>query len=518
MRFLLEILQRHKNNWQLVLYPWGPLGAAVTLGANLHPTRLDKILKKYQNFTAFFIVSRPQQIGGCSLLVERIRMDFPPLFRSIRRVVTPRIHASQQPVSRRGEPGPGYSHRWMYGYGLTQGSATAADSYVLLFGATLLTMSPTAVGLLDGIGTIGFTLAALSIAFLVLLTPMIHGLFTTSLLAMGLTFILFSVVESSIAAIVLALLFGIFLAPSVVLAPVLACQELTSSKRNDALSRLNRFSSLGGAAGIAATVLWLLGASLIGPADVTLRVLFVLLGIVAILAALYSYHSLRYSLAKQPGSSQPFTFEGPMSAGQRVISFKSILPGHVHRPLFTDQLVCFLALHFVLSVGFGMSFSGIHSYFVTELKVPIALAMGAFLGYKLTSFAVSGPMGEGMAQLLPLQALCLTSVLRVVAIVAVALAGIVLPDGLALATVLVAVTLWGISGGAMAVAGPANVIQLAVPHRWKQSIVLYLAISNGGALIGAIAGGMLANTFGFVSLFLIAAAVSGVATVLMMRN
>lgn len=445
-------------------------------------------------------------------------MDFSPLFQSVRQDITPRIHASQQPVSHRSEPGPGSSQPWMYGYGLSQGSATAADSYLLLFGATLLTMSPAAVGFLDAIGTIGFTLAAVGISFLVLLTPRIHGLFTTSLLAMGLTLIAFSVVESSIAVIVLALFFGVFIAPSVVLAPILACQDVTRSKQNAALSRLNRFSSLGGAAGIAATVLWLLGANFLGPADVTLRVLFVVLGVVAILAAVYSYHCLRYSWGKQPDSSQQFIYEGPMSAGQRVINFKSILPRNVHRPLFTDQLVYFLVLNFVLSVGFGMSFSGVHSYFVTELKIPVALAMGAFLGYKLTSYAVSGPMGEGMAGLLPLQVLCLTSLLRVAALVAVALAGIVLPDGFALAAVLVAVTLWGISGGAMAVAGPANAIQLAVPHRWKQSIVLYLAISNGGAMIGAIAGGMLANTFGFVSLFLVAAAVSGVATILMMRN
>ena len=123
-----------------------------------------------------------------------------------------------------------------------------------------------------------------------------------------------------------------------------------------------------------------------------------------------------------------------------------------------------------------------------------------------------------MAGLLPLQVLCLTSLLRVAALVTVALAGIVLPDGFALAAVLLAVALWGISGGAMAVAGPANVIQLSVPHRWKQSIVLYLAVSNGGALMGAIAGGMLADIFGFVFFFLIAAAVSGVAAVLMMRS
>jgi predicted MFS family arabinose efflux permease len=281
---------------------------------------------------------------------------------------------------------------------------------------------------------------------------------------------------------------------------------------------LNRFSSLGGAAGIAATVLWLLGANFLGPAEVTLRVLFVILGVVAILAALYYYHCLRYSLEKQPGSSQPFIYEGPMSTGQRVISFTSILPGRVHRPIFSDQLVYILALHFILSVGFGMSFSGVHSYFITELKVPVALVMGALLGYKLTSYAVSGPMGEGMAGLLPLQAVCLTSLLRVAALVTVALAGIVLPDGFALAAVLLAVTLWGISGGAMAVAAPANVIQLSVPHRWKQSIVLYLAVSNGGALIGAIVGGMLANTFGFAPLFLIAAVVSAVATVLMLRS
>jgi hypothetical protein len=406
----------------------------------------------------------------------------------------------------------------MYGYGLSQGSATAADSYMLLFGATLLTMSPAAIGFLDAIGTVGFTLAAVGISFLVLRTPRINALFTTSLLALGLTLICFSVIQSSIAAIALALVFGVFLAPSVVLAPVLACQDLASSKRNDALSRLNRFSSLGGAVGIAATVVWLLGANLLGPADLTLRVLFVLLGVAAIGAALFSYHCRRYSLENPPVGSEPLTHEVPMPIGQRAISFKSVLPGRVHRPLFTDQLVCFLVLHFVLSVGFGMSFSGVHSYFISELKVPVALAMGALLGYKLTSYAVSGPMGEGMAGLLPLQVLCLTSLIRVAALVTVALAGFILPDGLALAAILIAVTLWGISGGAMAVAGPANVAQLAVPHRWKQSIVLYLAISNGGALIGAIAGGMLADYFGFVSLFLIAAAVSGVAAILMMRN
>lgn len=379
-------------------------------------------------------------------------------------------------------------------------------------------MTPAVVGALDVIGSIGFTLVAFVVSFYVLRLRGMKAVFTASLMAMGVTLIFFVVVEGQVPFVALAVVYGVFLAPSSVLAPILACRGLAPSRQGEALGRLNRFSALGGAAAVFAAILWLSGSSFFVAQEMALRILFVVLGALAILGALHAYHSYPSSTRQQlidrrrdapthrATSSRPQPNSGPIPWAQ------------VHRPLLNDRLVYYFVLSFALAAGFGMSFSGAHPYMVTELKAPVAVAMGAILGFKLAAYAVSSPMGRGMAALLPLQVLSLTSLARSAALVTVALAALVLPYGLALPVVLLSVTLWGISAGAMVVAGPLAAARLGDPDRWQQSMAFFVAITNGGALAGMWAGGLISDAIGFAPMFLSAAVITGLASILLVRN
>ncbi|MBI2871583.1 MAG: MFS transporter [Chloroflexi bacterium] len=410
--------------------------------------------------------------------------------------------------------GPLKVPRWMYGYGLFQGSAVSGDSLTLLWGAAVLGMSPAMVGLLDAVGSIAFALGILALVFLVPRMSHSNNLFIFSVVGVGLTLALFATVSSTLLALTLAVLFGLLLAPSTALAPIMASSGVPRSRWSEAFSHLNRVSSLGGAIGMAAAAVWLAAAGRFGPPDMSIRLLFGIIGAVAVVGAMYSRRCLATAGKHQSAVTQR---DASLMLSTKISGFYGVARRPL--PLLSDQLVYYLLFSFILFAGMGMSFSGLHTYLVRDLRAPLALAMGAVLGFKVTSYLVSRPFSHGMAQLLPLQIQGVASLVRGAAIVGVAAVGFFLPANLALPLVLPLVAIWGISGGALAVAGAEATAQLAVPGRWKESMVLYMAVGNAGGIVGASLGGWLASLLGgFEIVFLIAAGLVLVGAALLFRN
>jgi predicted MFS family arabinose efflux permease len=333
-----------------------------------------------------------------------------------------------------------------------------------------------------------------------------------SFLAVGLSLLPFAFLDNMVLAFLVAMVEGVLLAPSS-LAPVVASNHLPRPLWSSAFSYLNKASSIGGAIGIALSAIWLLGGTKILPGEAVMRFVFVGLAALAVLGAVWSHRSLlssRSRQAKHPGSQRHLQ--------EHVGLPRSTREGSIPLPLFNDQFVFFLVASFFLFTGFGMSFSGVHSYLTRELKAPLGFIMAALLVLRLFSYSVSNSAAHGLAKHFPVRMQSLAAMARMMSMLLIAAIGILAPAQVALPIVLTLVALWGLSAGVVAVSGTQSIAHLSTPGCWGQSQTLYTAVVNAGAILGAWGGGILASYFGFSPMFLIAAILTSVAVLLLMRS
>ncbi len=415
---------------------------------------------------------------------------------------------------------------WLWGYGVFQGSVGSVDSLVLFYMAVGLGLSPAAVGIVDAAGSVSLALGALLLTFLLARIPNQRLVFVLSMGGTGLVTAGFALAGSAPSALLLSLLFGLSMVAPTVLAPVLASSHAPAAHRSLAFSRVNRASASGSAAGIGLAALWVEAVGDPNSPAMAMRLLFFVLGLLAVLGAGLSYRYLKghdsfvRTLPVKEASSAAGpsrSILAPRELHGRTLPAKALAWRRLGaRPMLSDELVFFLALSFVLFAGTGMSFSGVHAYLVTSLKAPIGLAMGAMFGFKVATYYGAGRFPKGRARMVPGQLLGLTGISRAAAIVLISVASL-LPTGMALPFALLIVTLWGVASGILAVIGAEVAARLAVPGRWMEAMAFYAAWTHAGAIVGTWAGGVITTRFGFAPMFLISAALIGLASLRMMR-
>ena len=395
-----------------------------------------------------------------------------------------------------------------------QGSASAADSLILFFGAAVLGLSPALIGFLDAARTIALSLGAIGLALGMNHIRQTDKLFVVSLAGVGLSLVLFATVGTTELAIVLAIVFGLVIAPAGVLAPVLASRQFPHSSSTRAFSYLNQASSLGGALGIGLGAAWLALGDVLGSQELAIRMLFIGIGVIAIVGAFQSYSSLRLSrLQKQPA---PTSAEYGTSKRFAVIGVNRYQG--VQLPMLNDQMVFHLLFSCLLFIGLGMAFTGIHIYLLQDLRVSVAVAMVAIMGFKLASYLASPLFHRGFAQLLPVQVISMATIGRSIILLSMPIVALLMPPNVALPVVILLIALWGVSSGSFAISGIGATAQLALRGRLRESMALYVAVAHAGAISGAWLGGAVAGMWGFESMFLLAAGISLLASILMLRN
>lgn len=453
------------------------------------------------------------------------------------------------------------SQRWLYSFGAFHAASAPTDSLMLVFASAVLGASPAMTGLLDGLGNLGIIGASVLLAIWLRPTGPLARLFVWALAGTGVALLAFAVVHEIVLALVLALVIGMLQGPPQVLGPLLAARQAPGRGSNPFVS-LSRVGSVGGALGMAASGLWLAAAVGIVTEEMATRLFFAGMGSVVILGAWWAQVTLGRSARqfrlvtlprravygalsgvgggggrlsgrwpfrpagqdrwragpRAPGrgpGGQP-AGAGPIAAVQLPVVPGSALPARP--PLLTDALMLYLAASVVLFVGLGMSFSAVHTLLASKLGAPFSLVMVAILAMRMLGVAMAGPAGQGRPYLFSMQSQSLAAAMRALSNLLIAVVALALSGPVAIALILVLIAFWGLSAGVFSVAGMQTVADLSMPGRWGQSQALYTTAINTGVVLGAWGGGVLAGSIGFAPMFFLAAALTFIAAIILLRS
>ncbi|MBI4297139.1 MAG: MFS transporter, partial [Chloroflexi bacterium] len=174
---------------------------------------------------------------------------------------------------------------WLYGYGAFQGAVAAADSFMLFFAAGVLGASASSVGLVDAIESLGYTAGAVVIGLVMRRFSQYRALLILLVGAVSIPLFLFSFISTLTFAIALAAFFGFVWAPTSILTPMVATQNVPRARWSGVLAQLSQYGALGGAAGMVVSSLWLAVSQHLAQPEIGVRLLWVVLGGVALLAA-----------------------------------------------------------------------------------------------------------------------------------------------------------------------------------------------------------------------------------------
>lgn len=413
------------------------------------------------------------------------------------------------------------SSRWLYSFGAFHAASAPTDSLMLVFASAVLGASPAMTGLLDAIGNLGVIVASVLLAIWLRPAGPLASLFVWTLAGVGVALLAFAVVQEIVLGLVLALVIGMLQGPPQVLAPLLAAQQAQAHGGNPFVS-LSRVGSLGGALGIAASGLWLSSATGIVSQEIATRLFFAGMGSVVILGAWWA----QVTLGRSARQFRLVTLRRRAAYGvppadtiadvQLPVVARAALPARP--PLLTDALALYLGASVVLFVGLGMSFSAVHSLLASELGAPFSLVMVAVLLMRMLGMAMAGLAGQGRPYLFSVQSQSLAAALRAVSILLIGAVAIVASGPVATGLILALIALWGLSLGVFSVAGMQTVADLSMPGRWGQSQALYTTAINTGVVLGAWGGGVLAGGIGFAPMFFLAAALTFIAALILLRS
>lgn len=395
---------------------------------------------------------------------------------------------------------------WLYGYGAFQGSASVVDSYTLFFAAAILSAGVTTVSLVDALGSVGYTVG---IGCIALLTPRFtehRALLVVLLGTASLPLFLFPSITSPAIFIGVTLAFGLLWGPVSALGPIVSIQNVDRSMWGRIFAQLNEYSALGGVAALAFAAVWMIVVQRVGDVADGSRTLFIVLGSVTLASAFLVQRSLSAPPPSKVRLAQPDRIMAGLRSG-----------GGARAGFMSDQLFWFYLLSFVMFVGLGMSFSGLHVYMVSDMRLPIAAGIMAILGFKLAMYVTSRAVGDKIGRVAPLQVQSLAALARAVLVALLALLGFLPPSSMSFVAVLAVVSSWGAISAVMSVTGLLVATNMAPQQRKNGAIAIYLAIINGATIMGAWVAGAIGGSLGFDPMFLISGALAAGAALLLLR-
>lgn len=408
-------------------------------------------------------------------------------------------------------------------FGLSQASSTAVDTLILLFAAKVLVAPERDIALLDAVGTIAYTVAAVGFSLLWQYAPGKRIFTVAGFFSLSIPMFLFSSIGSLWMAYTLSTILGaLFVLPSALTASYVT-EAHPRSKWASVYGKLGAIGSLGSALGLLLAIGWLAIASHFESRGIGERTLFMAMGMLAVLSAAGAWRATVGMSMKWGGKTQ----------NKRDSSTTSILTSILWRwlsrqsypkapakakpptePLLNDSMKMFLLLTAFLNVGLGMSFTGTMLYMIGDLKVLPSIVLLTVLIFRLAGCLVSNPAGNHLNQLMPLRFQQMAGSWRFVAVVALALVALLPTGPWGIVTILPLVAACGISSGIMGVTGPVAASAMVATEKEPKAYLLFVAVSNGGAGVGAWLASLTAPSLGFPALLGLSALIFGSALLL----
>lgn len=404
-------------------------------------------------------------------------------------------------------------------FSVSQASTTAVDTLILLFASKVLFAPERHIALLDAVGTIAYTLASVVFGLLWQHAPGKRVLTVAGFFSLAIPMFLFSSIGPLWMAYTLTTIFGaLMVLPNAVTAGYLA-EVSPRSALPSMYGKLGASGSLGSALGLLLAIGWLAVASNFEQPGLGERSLFIVMGALAVLSAAGAWHATvgmsvklgELGLSKKINNSIGILYawlrwsSQPKARGQAKA---------LTEPLLGDSLKMFLFLTALLHVGLGMSFTSTLLYIIGDLKAAPAIALLMVLTFRLAAYLISNPAGDHLNQLMPLRFQQIAGFWRFLAVLALGLVALLPAGPWGLTALLPLVAVCGISNGIIGVTGPVSASGMVAPGKQATAYLLLVAVSNGGAGVGAWLASMAAPGLGFAPLLIISALIFGSVLVL----
>ena len=203
----------------------------------------------------------------------------------------------------------------------------------------------------------------------------------------------------------------------------------------------------------------------------------------------------------------------------RGYQLKAKRQGHSEsREPFQDSLLLYYFSTLVLYVSFGMATTMLPVFVVRELGAPGSVALAATAFLVTSSTLAYTTLARQLDHSNPLRMQTIATLVRGIVFVCIALLGMLgLPGVLSLTLLLPLIILSGVAWAAINVSAVVRTVLLAPSNRRGEAVGFYQVAYYGGMILGALSGGAIAQSVGFVTVFWVAAGLCFLAMLLLLK-
>ncbi len=184
---------------------------------------------------------------------------------------------------------------------------------------------------------------------------------------------------------------------------------------------------------------------------------------------------------------------------------------------FKESLIIYFASTLALFLSFGMVNTIMPMFITRHLGAPGFVAVLASAVFVTTATFSYGYISREINYITPIRMQSLAIALRAIAFVCIGFVGAIIPGIGGVAILLVLVAISGVSAAALTVAGTMRTALLAPESRRGEAMGIHTSLIQAGIIIGSLCGGAIAQQIGFVPVFEIAAGLSVVAMVMLLK-
>lgn len=184
---------------------------------------------------------------------------------------------------------------------------------------------------------------------------------------------------------------------------------------------------------------------------------------------------------------------------------------------FKESLIIYFASTLALFLSFGMANTIMPIFITRHLGAPGFVAILATAVFVASATVSYGYISREINYITPIRMQSIAIALRAIAFVCIGFVGAIIPGMGGVVVLLVLVAISGVAGAALTVAGTMRTALLAPESRRGEAMGIHTSLIQAGIIIGSLCGGVIAQQIGFVPVFEIAAGLSLVAMVMLLK-